>query len=125
MASPAHSPRGKLSGVSPIRSDWLERLINKLAVALARAMGYRARGEDEQALVEIRAVTLEVFGIPRSMLLSLDPRSALEVLAGPRLRVAALRLLEEEASILRSQGKVADADALDAWLLRTRTAATD
>jgi phytoene dehydrogenase-like protein len=124
-------PRGRLMGeapsppVSPIRSDWLERLLTRIAAALARALGYRAQGEDEQALVEIHAATLELFGLPRSMLLSLDTRTVLEVLAAPRLRAAALRLLEEEESILRFQGKVADADALAAWLSRTRAAAGD
>ena len=116
---------GSFRRLSPIRSDWLERLINKLAVALARVLGFRVRGEDEQALTEIRAITLELFGVPRRMLLSLDARTALEVLSAPPLRAAALRLLEEEASILRGQGKLADADALDSWLLRTRSAATD
>jgi hypothetical protein len=109
--------------VSPIRSDWLERLIRRIGVALARALGHRAQGEDEQALVEIQAATLELFGLPRSMLVSLDASTALEVLSSPQLQVAALRLLEEEESILRAQGKVADADALAAWLNRTRAAA--
>jgi hypothetical protein len=59
------------------------------------------------------------------MLLSLDGKTALEVLAAPPLRQAALRLLDEEESILRSQGKLADADALAAWLARTRAAAED
>ncbi len=108
--------------MSPIRSDWLERVITRLAAALARVLGYRARGEEEQALEEIHRATLELFGIPRSMLLSLDGRMALEVLTAPRLRAGALRLLEEEESILRGQGKVADADALAAWLARTRAA---
>ena len=109
--------------MSPIRSEWLERLLTQLAAVLARALGFRARGEDEQALEEIHRATLELFGVPRSMLLSLDARTALEVLAAPRLRAGALRLLEEEESILRAQGKVADADALAAWLARTRAAA--
>jgi len=108
--------------VSPVRRDWLERLLRQLAAALASALGYRARGEEELALEEIHAATLELFGIPRSILLSLDARTALEVLASPRVREAALRLLEEEESILRGQGKVADADALAAWISRTRAA---
>ncbi len=111
--------------MSPIRRDWLERVLDQLAAALARVLGYRARGEDAQALEEIHRATLELFGIPRSMLLSLDARTALEVLTAPRLRHAALQLLDEEESILRSQGKVADADALAAWLVRTRAAAED
>jgi hypothetical protein len=109
--------------VSAIRRDWLERLIQQLAQVLARALGYRARGDDAQALAEIHRATLDLFGIPRAMLLSLDARAALEVLSTPRLLTAALRLLDEEESILRSQGKVADADALAAWLARTRAAA--
>jgi hypothetical protein len=109
--------------MSPIRSDWLERLLTRLAAALARALGYRARGEEEQALEEIHAATLELFGLPKSMLLSLDAPTALEQLAAPRLRQAALRLLDEEESILRSQGKVKDADALAAWLARIRAVA--
>jgi hypothetical protein len=88
-------------------------------------MGYRARGEDELALEEIHAASLDLFGIPRSMLLSLDARATLELLANPRVREAALRLLEEEESILRGQGKVADADALAAWIARTRKAAQE
>jgi len=111
--------------MSPIRKDWLERLLTQLAAALARALGYRARGEEEQALEEIHRATLELFGIPRSMLLSLDARAALEVLATPRLREAALRLLDTEESILRSVGKVKDADALAVWLSRTRAAADE
>ncbi len=111
--------------MSPVRRDWLERLLSQLAEVLARALGYRARGEEAQALEEIHRATLELFGIPRSMLLSLDARTALEVLAAPRLRHAALQLLDEEASILRAQGKVAEADALAAWLGRTRAAVGD
>ncbi len=111
------------AGMSPIRRDWLERLLTQLATALARALGYHARGKEEQALEEIHRATLELFGIPRSMLLSLDAEAALEVLASPRLREAALRLLDTEESILRSVGKVRDADALAAWLVRTRAAA--
>jgi hypothetical protein len=111
--------------VSPVRRDWLERLLRQIAEALARAMGYRVRGEDELALEEIHAASLALFGIPRSMLLSLDARGALEVLATPRVREAALRLLEEEESILRSQGKVAEADALSEWIARTRAAAPE
>ncbi len=109
--------------MSPIRSDWLERLLTQLAAALARALGYRVRGEEEQALEEIHRATLELFGIPRSMLLSLEPDAALHILATPRLRQAALQLLDTEESILRAVGKVADADALAAWLRRTREAA--
>ena len=109
--------------MSPVRRDWLERLLTQVAAALARALGYRARGEEEQALEEIRRATLELFGIPRSMLLALEPRAALEVLATPRLREAAFQLLDTEESILRAVGKVADADALAAWLRRTREAA--
>lgn len=111
--------------MSPLRRDWLERVLTQLAETIARALGYRARGEETQALEEIHRATLEVFGIPRSMLLSLDARMALEVLAAPRLRQAALELLDLEESILRSQGKLADADALAAWLVRTRAAADD
>ena len=109
--------------MSPIRRDWLDNLLTQVAAALARALGYRARGEEEQALEEIHQATLDVFGIPRSMLLSLDGRAALEILATPRLREAALRLLDTEESILRSVGKVRDADALAEWLSRTRAAA--
>jgi hypothetical protein len=111
--------------VSPVRRDWLERALSQIAEALARVLGLRKRGADEEALEEIHRATLELFGIPRSMLLSLDARTALEVLAAPRLREGALRLLDEEESILRFQGKVADADALAAWLARTRAAAGD
>ncbi|HXX30500.1 MAG TPA: hypothetical protein VEJ89_07265 [Myxococcaceae bacterium] len=109
--------------MSPIRTDWLERLIQQLAQVLARALGLRARGEEEQALEEIHRATAELLGIPRAMLLSLDPRSALEALGQPRLRTAALRLLDEEESILRGQGKLAEADALAAWLARVREGA--
>jgi hypothetical protein len=111
--------------VSPVRRDWLERVLTQLAEALARVLGFRARGEEAQALEEIHRATLELFGIPRSMLLSLDARMALEVLPAPRLRHAALQLLDVEESILRSQGKLADADALAAWLARTRAATDD
>jgi hypothetical protein len=111
--------------VSPIRKDWLERVLNQLAEALARVMGLRKRGAEEEALEEIHRITLELFGIPRSMLLSLDARTALEVLAAPRLRQGALQLLDEEEAILRSLGMLLDADALAAWLARTRAAAND
>ncbi len=109
--------------MSPIRSDWLERLLGKIAAVLARALGYRARGEEELALEEIHRATLELFGIPRSMLLSLDADSALQVLASPRLVEGALRLLDTEESILRALGKVRDADALADWLRRLRETA--
>jgi hypothetical protein len=109
--------------MSAIRRDWLERLIQQLAQVLARALGFRASGSEAQALEEIHRATADLFGIPRSMLLALDARAALQVLDHPRVRDAALRLLDEEESILRAQGKVADADALAGWLARTRSAA--
>ena len=34
--------------MSPVRRDWLERLLSQLAEVLARALGYRARGEEAQ-----------------------------------------------------------------------------
>jgi hypothetical protein len=109
--------------MSPIRSDWLERVLQQLAQVLARALGLRARGEEEQALEEIHRATGELLGIPRSMLLALDAHAALQALGEPRVCAAALRLLDEEESILRGQGKLADADALAAWLARVRAAA--
>jgi hypothetical protein len=105
-----------------IRRDWLERLLEQLAAVLARALGFRAKGADEAALEEIHRATLELFGIPRSMLLSLDEEATRRVLSTPAVRRAALRLLDEEESILRAQGKVRDADALLAWLQRMRAA---
>ncbi|HMK73124.1 MAG TPA: hypothetical protein VK454_07275 [Myxococcaceae bacterium] len=109
--------------MSPIRSDWLERVLQQLAQVLARALGLRARGEDELALEEIHRATGQLLGIPRGLLLSLDPPAALEALGEPRVRAAALRLLDEEESILRGQGKLADADALAVWLAEVRAAA--
>jgi hypothetical protein len=108
--------------VSPIRRDWLERLLQQLADVLARALGHRTRGQEAEAVEEIHRALSELFGIPRGLLLSLPPSAALDVLADARLRAAAFRLLEEEVSLLRFQGKVADADALAAWLARTRAA---
>jgi hypothetical protein len=94
-----------------IRKDYIERLIEEFAAALARIIKARQeqRLADAQRLIQDTA--LSALGMEYGALLLADPASTARLLGDPsRVKVLA-RLVAEEGEVLQQQGDTATATA--------------
>lgn len=97
--------------------DFLKRIIEQAAEALARIAGLRRRRAFDEALQALDDSAGELLGIPKTLLDAVDvPTAARLVRDPPRLRVYA-RLLAEEADILVEAGRDPGGRVLRARLL--------
>lgn len=100
-----------------IRKDYIERLIEEFAAALARILKARReqRFADAQQLVQDTA--LSSLGMEYSALLLADPVSTARLLGDPaRVKVLA-RLVAEDGEVLQQQGDSATAAARFSYAL--------
>jgi hypothetical protein len=72
-----------------LRRDYLERLIEQFAGAIARVAGLVRDGKPEDALREADRAIASAAGMPWSMLAKLDPGTAFGLLERERVRVLA------------------------------------
>ena len=87
-----------------IQRDYVLRLIQQLAQALARIAGLKRSGQLDEALDDVGATLDELLGPLRATLDPIDARSAARLLTD-RERIEAYALLTaEEASILELMG---------------------
>lgn len=86
-----------------LRQDLLKRAIEQLAAALARAMGYRASGQDLQALECLNEAKGSLPLVP-GMLEDLDAAALLSSL-GPEAARALATVLAEEAALHERAGR--------------------
>jgi len=94
-----------------IQRDYVLRLIQQLAQALARIAGLKRSGQLDEALDDVGATLNDLFGPLRQTLDAIDARSAARLLTD-RERIEAYALLTaEEASILELMGHRARAGA--------------
>lgn len=105
-----------------LHRDYLQRLIQKMAEAIARALGVAKSGNPEEATSAIENAVASNLGMPLPMLLKLTPRTIMSLL-GPeksRLLVEALRAHAEIGSLAgherEARASLAAADALNAML---------
>ncbi len=108
--------------------DFLMRMIQQLADALARIAGLRGAGRTPEALLLLQQTTDGVFGPMARMLEQVDSASAAMLLASPQKIRAYASLLDERARIHAAQGENARARAderraLDLFLLSLRAPA--
>lgn len=91
--------------------DFIKRLIQQLARALATALGLRQQGKHEQALEVIHRASGELLGLEWEVLKFGGMKAAVQLLADARKVKTYARLVEEEALTLQEMGRVADASA--------------
>ena len=98
-----------------IREDYLIRLIRQLAEVLARAAGFNARKQHDQAIDALQRAWDELLETPRDLLEVVDDATLAELLREPgKMRIAA-QLLAEEARATAGKG-----DPVHAAVLSTR-----
>lgn len=94
--------------------DFLLRLINQAAIALARLRERLVGGTNPDEIVQAaRAAQTELLGKDAGMLLMLDPASAAHVLGDKEMVAMWAELLRLEADAHRKAGRAEEADALE------------
>jgi hypothetical protein len=100
-----------------IRQDYIERLIEQFAAALARILKLNQEQRPEEARRLIRDTALSALGMDYDALLLGDARSTARLLGDPeRVRMLA-RLVTQEADALGLQGDTATAAARTEYAL--------
>src|SRR5688572_5152364 len=109
----------------PFRQDYIERLIQKMGEAIARALGLSRSGKVEEGILAVENAVASQLGMPLAMLLKLTPRTIVSVLGEEKARLL-VDALQAHAEMTRLDGRsteadqsVATAEAVQA-LLRTR-----
>ncbi|WP_163993614.1 hypothetical protein [Pyxidicoccus caerfyrddinensis] len=94
-----------------IRKDYIERLIEEFAAALARILKARREQKFADAQRLIQDTALSTLGMEYGALLLADPASTARLLGSPvRVKVLA-RLVAEEGELLQQQGDPVTASA--------------
>ncbi|MGD0675027.1 MAG: hypothetical protein ABSC94_06375 [Polyangiaceae bacterium] len=84
------------------RQDYLERMLEQVAAAIARAAGFSQAGRSEEAQRELDGVWSSALGLRRGDVERFD-EPMLRVLLGPKIGPAAA-LLDAQADLLQMQG---------------------
>jgi hypothetical protein len=96
-----------------VQRDFILRMIEQIANAIARLRKRKAEGDLTGARQEAHHATLELLGPAAAMAMMVDSRTAANLVSDPRrLRLWCL-LLEEDSALLREQGKGREAAATD------------
>jgi hypothetical protein len=90
--------------MSLVERDYVLRMIQLLARAIARILGLKQAGKLEEALEEIQTTGDQIFGSIRSTLDAIDPQSAARLLTDGEKIEAYAALTAEEASIRELMG---------------------
>lgn len=91
------------------RDDWVKRVIQELAAAIAAAVGRSRAGSPDEALKELQRTGDRELGMPRSTIDRLEPRSVMLVLGKERTGVL-IQLLEGEAEVLDAADRSTEAE---------------
>lgn len=95
-----------------LRQDYIERLIQKLAEAIARALGVARSGRTDEGIALLEDAVASGFGLPLTMLLKLTPETV-RSLVGIERAPALAEALRAHAEMLRSAGRAVEAMASD------------
>jgi hypothetical protein len=90
--------------MSLVERDYVLRMIQLLARAIARILGLKQAGKLEEALEEVETTADTIFGSMRSTLDAIDPQSAARLLTSGDKIEAYATLTAEEASIRELMG---------------------
>jgi hypothetical protein len=86
------------------RQDYLLRLIEQIAAALARMVGHNRKREYEHAISEASHAWSDVLGVPREVVDVVDTPTLAGMLREPDKMRAAAQLLVEEARAVAGKG---------------------
>ena len=92
----------------PIRQDYIERMIQKLAETIARALGIARSGQHEEGIALVEDAVASGFGLPLSMLLGLTP-DTVRSLIGEAKVPALVEALRAYTEMVRLAGREAEA----------------
>jgi len=92
------------------RKDYIERLIEKLAHAIARALGIARSGRPDEGIAVVEDAIASGFGMPLPMLLKLTPATVSSLFGPERARLLA-EALRAHAEMLRLAGRLDDSAA--------------
>jgi hypothetical protein len=87
-----------------LERDYVLRLIQLFARAMAQILGLKRAGKLDEALEAVRLTADEIFGTLRTTLDAIDPQSAARLLTSQEKIEAYAMLTAEEASILELMG---------------------
>jgi hypothetical protein len=112
-----------------IRKDYIERLIEQFAAAVASLLKLRRERKTEEAQQLIRDTALSLLGMEYSALTMADAASTARLLGHPLRVVVLARLVAEEGDLLHEQGEQPRATlrwgvALDLFLEAQKMGAT-
>jgi dsRNA-specific ribonuclease len=87
-----------------IREDYIERMIERLAAALAAILKAGKAQKAEEALDLVHQTSLSLFGMEYRMLITIDAGSVAELLGHPEKIKALAKLVRAEAALLQQRG---------------------
>jgi sugar diacid utilization regulator len=87
-----------------IREDYIERMIEKLVVALAAILKAGKSQKTEEALDLVHQTSLSLFGMEYRMLITIDAASVAGLLGHPEKIKALAKLVSAEAELLQQRG---------------------
>lgn len=94
--------------MTPVQRDYILRMIEMVAAAIARVLRRRQEGDFAGARQEIAAAIGEVLG-PRGAIAAMaDSRTAADLISDPRQIAMYSRLLAEDADVLEEMGDPAN-----------------
>lgn len=96
-----------------VQRDYIRRLIEQVARAIAALRKRRDEGDLPGARREVHQTVLELLGTGASMALMADSRTAAHLVSDPRRLRLWCRLLHEDRELLQLMGRPAEAAALD------------
>jgi hypothetical protein len=111
----------------PIERDYILRIIDVLAKAVARVVALRKRGKLEEAVAELDATARSLLGVELGLLEAMGPATIAAQLDHPAKVDALARLVDERVALERARGDeeaarrwAAHAEALRSWAAPTR-----
>jgi hypothetical protein len=96
-----------------VQRDFIVRMIEAVAAAIARSLRRRQDGDHRGARAEIAAATAQVLGSAGTMASLVDTRTAVDIVSDPARVALWARLLIEDAFVLREMSRDEDGRASD------------
>jgi hypothetical protein len=91
------------------RQDYIERLIQKMAEAIARAVGLARSGNVDEGIAALENAIASQLGMPLSMLLKLAPQTIVSMLGEEKARLL-VDALDARAELERLADRTLEAD---------------
>ncbi len=94
----------------PLQRDYIQRIVEALAKAIAAIVTFRKQGETQAARDEITRASGSLFGLDLGLIELMGPATVAAQLGHPEKVEALARLVDEKALVEREAGEAAAAD---------------